>query len=133
MIKNRKMTEWLCKNCLPKGKTKVCVGHVVGLGILYAVVIGALLLIGGFIARIIGELVCAIILDLNGVLDLNDVFMGNARLTSYVIVHYTDFEIMVYGIGAMVCAFVFMLIVDKIFNMEIAECPLHKGDDETEE
>ena len=113
MIKNEKIVRVLCKWFKPNDATKVHLGDVAVLGGCYTIVLIA-------VAYIIGSIVCGMASVLS--------FHRTQLLTVY-----TDVEILLHGIGAIIGLIIMAYVGEMLFKIEIAECPLQNGDDDQEE
>ena len=119
MIKNEKIVRVLCKWFKPNDATKVQLGDVVVLGGCYAIVLIAVASIIVAAGYSIGSVVCGIVSDIP--------FHRTHLLTVY-----TDVEILLHGIGAIIGLIIMAYVGEMLFKIEIAECPLQNGEDDQE-
>lgn len=119
MIKNEKIVRWLCKWFKQTDQEKVRFGDVVLVGgCMVCLAVVALLAIVA-VVYIVGATICEII---------SDVSTHNETLQTY-----TSLDALLYGLGTIIGLIVIILVGDALYNIELAECPLQKGEDETEE
>lgn len=120
MIKNEKIVRWLCKWFKPEGLSKVRIGDVVINVMFCATVLIVVLIAGGIVAYCAGSIVCAILSD-------------SLPYREDLLQVYTDADILLHGVRATIGLIIVVLVGDMLYNIELAECPLQKGENETEE
>lgn len=114
MIKNEKITKILCKHFLPEGKTKVNVGDVMGISLAAVILYGCLTAVASLIVYSIGDLICDILFE-------------------YTATTYLPVDKFIYGIGTISSLIYTAHVIHRLCIIELAECPLQKVEDETEE